>query len=149
MTDSFVDPRQLILGGERRFTAQVERLLGLLRYSDISNIDGSGDEGGDLLATIAGQTWVFQAKWQKQGSVPQGPSMRSPTRWTTTARTAASSSPTFVPAGTRWRALRFWLAPASASTSGPAPTCCSSGSRQPTSRCASGCGTTRVKRLPR
>lgn len=71
MTDSFVDPGHLILGGERRFTTQVERLLGLLRYTDISNIDGAGDEGGDLLATIAGQTWVFQAKWQKQGSVPK------------------------------------------------------------------------------
>jgi superfamily II DNA or RNA helicase len=71
MTESFVDPRQLILGGARRFTAQVERLLGLLRYGDIANIDGSGDVGGDLLATIAGQQWVFQAKWQKQGSVPR------------------------------------------------------------------------------
>lgn len=71
MTESFVDPRQLILGGERRFTAQVERLLGLLRYSDISNIDGSGDKGGDLLASIAETSWVFQAKWQKQGSVPR------------------------------------------------------------------------------
>ncbi|MFC8501258.1 DEAD/DEAH box helicase family protein [Pedococcus sp. NPDC057267] len=71
MSDSFVDPRQLILGGERRFTAQVERLLGLLRYGDIANIDGSGDVGGDLLATIAGQQWVFQAKWQRQGSVPR------------------------------------------------------------------------------
>jgi superfamily II DNA or RNA helicase len=72
MSDSFVDPAQLILGGERRFTAQIERLLGLLRYGDISNIDGSGDVGGDLLATIASQQWVFQAKWQRQGSVPRG-----------------------------------------------------------------------------
>jgi superfamily II DNA or RNA helicase len=71
VTESFVDPRQLILGGERRFTAQVERLLGLLRYGDIANIDGSGDVGGDLLATIASQQWVFQAKWQKRGSVPR------------------------------------------------------------------------------
>jgi Restriction endonuclease len=70
MSESFVDPRQLILSGERRFTAQVERLLGLLRYSDIVNIDGSGDVGGDLLANIASQQWVFQAKWQKQGSAP-------------------------------------------------------------------------------
>ncbi len=69
MTRSFVDPQQLILGGERRFTPQVERLLGLLQYVDILNIDGSGDLGGDLLATIAGQQWVFQAKWQKHGSV--------------------------------------------------------------------------------
>lgn len=71
MTESFVDPRQLILGGERRFTAQVERLLGLLQYGDIANIDGSGDVGGDVLATIAGQQWVFQAKWQRQGTVPR------------------------------------------------------------------------------
>lgn len=71
MTESFVDPRQLIVGGERRFAPQVERLLGLLRYSDIVNIDGTGDMGGDLLASIAGTSWVFQAKWQKQGSVPK------------------------------------------------------------------------------
>jgi superfamily II DNA or RNA helicase len=71
MTESFVDPRQLLLGGERRFTTQIERLLGLLRYSNIANIDGSGDVGGDVLATIAGQLWVFQAKWQKQGAVPR------------------------------------------------------------------------------
>jgi len=70
MTESFVDPQQLIIGGERRFAVQVERLLGLLRYTNIVNIDGSGDVGGDLLATIAGQQWVFQAKWQKKGSVP-------------------------------------------------------------------------------
>jgi len=71
MTTSFVDPQLLILGGERRFTAQVERLLGLLRYNDVLNIDGSGDVGGDLLASIAGQQWVFQAKWQSRGSVPR------------------------------------------------------------------------------
>lgn len=71
MTGSFLDPRQLIVGGERRFAPQVERLLGLLRYTDIVNIDGSGDMGGDLLASIAGTSWVFQAKWQKQGSVPR------------------------------------------------------------------------------
>lgn len=71
MTESFVDPRQLILGGEGRFAPQVERLLGLLRYSDIINIDGAGDVGGDVLATIADQQWVFQAKWQRQGSVPR------------------------------------------------------------------------------
>ncbi|MDO3333020.1 DEAD/DEAH box helicase family protein [Mycobacteroides abscessus] len=70
MTECFVDPRQLILGGERRFTVQIERLLGLLRYAEVLNIDGSGDVGGDLLGSIAGQQWVFQAKWQRQGSVP-------------------------------------------------------------------------------
>lgn len=71
MTQSFVDPRLLIVGGPDRFTRQVERLLGLLRYTDVLNIDGSGDKGGDLLANIAGTSWVFQAKWQKQGAVPR------------------------------------------------------------------------------
>lgn len=71
MTASFVDPRQLIIGGPDRFTRQVERLLGLLGYADVSNIDGSRDKGGDLLASIAGTSWVFQAKWQKQGTVPR------------------------------------------------------------------------------
>lgn len=71
MTRSFVDPHLLIAGGPDRFTRQVERLLGLLRYTDIANIDGSGDKGGDLLANISSTAWVFQAKWQKHGAVPR------------------------------------------------------------------------------
>ncbi len=71
MNESYVNPNLLILGGPDRFTRQVERLLGQLGYTDIMNIDGSGDKGGDLLATIAGTLWVFQCKWQKHGSVPQ------------------------------------------------------------------------------
>jgi superfamily II DNA or RNA helicase len=71
MTDAYVDPRLLILGGPDRFSRQVERLLGQLGYTDIINIDGSGDKGGDLLATIAETQWVFQCKWQRRGSVPQ------------------------------------------------------------------------------
>lgn len=71
MTEPFVDPRLLILGGPDRFTRQVERLLGLLGYTNVMNIDGSGDMGGDLLGTIAGTQWVFQCKWQLKGSVPQ------------------------------------------------------------------------------
>lgn len=71
MSSSYVDPEWLILGGPERFTRQVERLLGQLGYGDIVNIDGSGDKGGDLLATIAGTQWVFQCKWQNKGSIPQ------------------------------------------------------------------------------
>lgn len=71
MIESYVDPKLLILGGPDRFTRQVERLLGQLGYTDVVNIDGSGDKGGDLLATIAGTQWVFQCKWQLRGSVPQ------------------------------------------------------------------------------
>jgi superfamily II DNA or RNA helicase len=71
MTESYLDPRQIILGGPDRFTRQVERLLGQLGYSNVVNIDGAGDHGGDLLGTIAGAQWVFQCKWQQRGSVPK------------------------------------------------------------------------------
>lgn len=71
MTEPYVDPRSLILGGPERFTRQVERLLGQLGYTDVVNIDGSGDRGGDLLARIGDQQWVFQCKWQRRGSVPR------------------------------------------------------------------------------
>lgn len=71
MSESYVDPRQLLLGGEQRFATQVERLLGQLGYTDVANIDGAGDKGGDLLGTIGGKQWVFQCKWQLRGSIPK------------------------------------------------------------------------------
>lgn len=71
MTEPYVEPRLLILGGPERFTRQVERLLGQLGYTDVLNIDGSGDRGGDLLGAIGNQQWVFQCKWQRRGSVPR------------------------------------------------------------------------------
>lgn len=71
MTDAYVDPRVLLAGGPMRFTRQVQRLLGDLGFSDVLHIDGSGDHGGDLLATIAGAQWVFQTKWQGKGSIPR------------------------------------------------------------------------------
>ncbi len=71
MSEAYVDPKLLLLGGPERFTRQVERLLGQLGYTDVVNIDGAGDKGGDLLASIAGTLWVFQCKWQKSGSIPR------------------------------------------------------------------------------
>ena len=71
MTESYLDPKRLILGGPDRFTRQVERLLGQLGYTDVLHIDGSGDKGGDLLASIAGTAWVFQCKWQRHGAIPR------------------------------------------------------------------------------
>lgn len=56
-------------GGPYRFTRQVERLLGQLGFQNISNIDGSGDQGGDILAELYGRLWVFQAKWKKSGPI--------------------------------------------------------------------------------
>lgn len=66
---SFMAPAVLLDGGPERLTRQVERLLGQLGFKDVTNIDGSGDEGGDILATLHGKLWVFQAKWKSRGSV--------------------------------------------------------------------------------
>lgn len=66
---SYVSPASLRAGGPHRFTRQVERLLGQLGFQSIANIDGSGDKGGDLLAELHGQLWVFQAKWKSRGPV--------------------------------------------------------------------------------
>ena len=48
----------------------MERLLGQLNFKDVVNIDGPGDHGGDLLGSLDGRLWVFQAKWKMRGSVP-------------------------------------------------------------------------------
>ncbi len=36
-----------------------------LGFDDIRNIDGAGDEGGDILACRKRQRWVFQCKWTR------------------------------------------------------------------------------------
>lgn len=69
MSGSYLAPPLLLAGGPHRFTRQVERLLGQLGFRDVVNIDGSGDRGGDLLATRGRHLWVFQAKWKSRGSV--------------------------------------------------------------------------------
>lgn len=66
---SYVAPSLLLEGGPYRFTRQVERLLGQLGFADVVNIDGSGDHGGDLLATRNGKLWAFQAKWKSRQAV--------------------------------------------------------------------------------
>jgi superfamily II DNA or RNA helicase len=71
MGEPFVSPSVLIAGGPQRFTRQVERLLGQIGFTGISNIDGSGDHGGDILGSLNGQDWVFQCKWQANGTLPR------------------------------------------------------------------------------
>ncbi len=56
-------------GGPHRFTRQVERLLGQLGFRNVTNVDGSGDHGGDILGELHGKLWVFQAKWKKTGAI--------------------------------------------------------------------------------
>lgn len=66
---TFLDAGRLGLGGPQAFTRATERLLLHLAASDVRNIDGSGDEGGDILAIVRGARWVFQCKWTSRDTV--------------------------------------------------------------------------------
>lgn len=69
MTAGYLSATALRAGGPFRFTRQVERLLGQLGFRNVVNIDGSGDRGGDILAELYGQLWVFQSKWKDHGPI--------------------------------------------------------------------------------
>jgi superfamily II DNA or RNA helicase len=47
----------------------IERLLLHLGFDDIRNIDGAGDQGGDILAHRRGLRWVFQCKWTRGSTI--------------------------------------------------------------------------------
>lgn len=65
----FLDAPSLANAGPLQFPRQIERLLWHLRFTGVTNIDGSGDEGGDILASRQGQLWVIQCKWKLRGAV--------------------------------------------------------------------------------
>ncbi|MCX4664745.1 DEAD/DEAH box helicase family protein [Streptomyces uncialis] len=65
----FLDAASLLDSGPLQFPRRIERLLWHLGFSDVSNIDGSGDKGGDILALHKGETWVIQCKWKRHGAV--------------------------------------------------------------------------------
>ena len=65
----FLDPTFLLNLGPNQFPRQIERLLWHIGFADVVNIDGPGDEGGDLLGTYKGRDWVLQCKWKRQGAV--------------------------------------------------------------------------------
>jgi superfamily II DNA or RNA helicase len=70
MTTSFMDPTFLKEVGPWGFTRQLERLAWHLGFTDVANIDGPNDQGGDLIGIRDGRRWVFQAKWKSSGPVP-------------------------------------------------------------------------------
>ncbi|MCD9141461.1 DEAD/DEAH box helicase [Streptomyces albireticuli] len=65
----FLDAGSLLDVGPLQFPRRIERLLWHLGFTDVSNIDGSGDQGGDILAQFRGETWVLQCKWKRSGAV--------------------------------------------------------------------------------
>lgn len=67
MSDGFLDPPLLEAGGPHNFTRQIQRLLPLLGFDDVVNIDGAEDMGGDVIGRLKGADWVFQAKWKMKG----------------------------------------------------------------------------------
>ncbi|MFD6072927.1 DEAD/DEAH box helicase family protein, partial [Amycolatopsis lurida] len=65
----FLDPPTLLASGPVQFPRRIERLLWHLGATSVVNIDGPGDEGGDILAKLRGRDWVLQCKWKSRGPV--------------------------------------------------------------------------------
>lgn len=61
---TFLSTDRLVEGGPAGFTRALERLLPLLGFTDVVNIDGPNDQGGDLLARYKGGLVAVQAKWR-------------------------------------------------------------------------------------
>jgi superfamily II DNA or RNA helicase len=51
------------------FARLVERLMLHMGFGSVTNVDGPGDSGADIVGKINGQTWVVQSKWKKTGKV--------------------------------------------------------------------------------
>lgn len=66
---TFVDSAFLRSQGPSGLAKQVERLLWHLGFVDVVNIDGPGDEGGDILGRLQGEVWVVQSKWKLNEAV--------------------------------------------------------------------------------
>lgn len=63
MVDFFSSER-VLAGGPAGFTRSLERLLPLLGFTHVVNIDGANDQGGDLLAYYGRELVAIQARWK-------------------------------------------------------------------------------------
>jgi superfamily II DNA or RNA helicase len=68
-TDGFLSVGALLAGGPYGLPHALERTLWHLGFNDVRVVDGSGDEGADLLAVRDREQWVFQCKWKSRGTV--------------------------------------------------------------------------------
>ncbi|MGW2161635.1 DEAD/DEAH box helicase family protein [Nonomuraea sp. NPDC001699] len=69
MSAVFLTRDELLRGGPTRLPYAVERALWHLGFNDVRVIDGTGDNGADLLAVRDREQWVFQCKWKANGKV--------------------------------------------------------------------------------
>ena len=53
------------------FARNVERLLWHLGYVSVTNVDGAGDKGADIVADRDGERWVFQCKERRTTAVTE------------------------------------------------------------------------------
>jgi superfamily II DNA or RNA helicase len=51
------------------FARGVDRLLWHIGFSSVTNVDGSGDQGADIVADRGSERWVFQCKYKSSGAV--------------------------------------------------------------------------------
>lgn len=51
------------------FARDVERLLWHTGFDSVTNVDGAGDQGADIIADRDGERWVFQCKFKSSGAV--------------------------------------------------------------------------------
>jgi len=63
----FLDERRLLLGPWQAFERDVARLLVANGFEDVRIVGGTGDHGGDILATRLGELWVWQCKHTTAG----------------------------------------------------------------------------------
>src|SRR4051812_42634061 len=69
MTGCFVSRERLLAGGPQRLKVQLQRLMLHVGFEDIRDIDGAGDGGGDILAILGRERFVFQSKWTSRQTV--------------------------------------------------------------------------------
>lgn len=67
--ESFMSMARIVQGGPDGFTRSLERLLPLLGFTQVVNIDGANDQGGDLLAYYGRDLVAVQAKWRQDPTI--------------------------------------------------------------------------------
>jgi superfamily II DNA or RNA helicase len=67
---SFLDERRLLRGPWQAFERDVARLLVANGFEDVRIIGGTGDKGGDILATRGRVQWVVQCKYTSNSYAP-------------------------------------------------------------------------------